>query len=132
MFIIHWGNWNMMSLFLTDKQHLWKKAFSLSHKLIQPLLLLWRILNGRGLPSCLTELPSLKCLSSSYELKKSCRYHIYLHYIKIKQFIYIAQHIKSYALSIFQKWLYENIFRADGHKRIKLEAIEGPKIGGAR
>ena len=29
------------------------------------LLLLWRILNGRGLPNCLTELPSLKCLSSS-------------------------------------------------------------------
>ena len=30
------------------------------------LLLLWRILNGRGLPNCLTELPSLKCLSSSF------------------------------------------------------------------
>ena len=26
------------------------------------LLLLWRILNGRGLPNCVTELPSLKCL----------------------------------------------------------------------
>ena len=35
------------------------------------LLLLWRILNGRGLPNCLTELPSLKCLSSSLHSRDS-------------------------------------------------------------
>ena len=36
-----------------------------------PLLLLWRILNGRGLPNCMTELPSLKCLSSSLHSRDS-------------------------------------------------------------
>ena len=35
------------------------------------LLLLWRILNGRGLPNCMTELPSLKCLSSSLHSRDS-------------------------------------------------------------
>ena len=35
------------------------------------LLLLWRILIGRGLPNCLTELPSLKCLSSSLHSRDS-------------------------------------------------------------
>ena len=33
--------------------------------------LLWRILNGRGLLNCLTELPSLKCLSSSLHSRDS-------------------------------------------------------------
>ena len=52
--------------------------FHLLHKwaLISPqkrilLLLLWRILNGHGLPNCLTELPSLKCLSSSLHSRDS-------------------------------------------------------------
>ena len=35
------------------------------------LLLLWWILNGRGLPNCLAELPSLKCLSSSFHSRDS-------------------------------------------------------------
>ena len=35
------------------------------------VLLLWRILNGRGLPNCLTELPSLKCLSASLNSRDS-------------------------------------------------------------
>ena len=35
------------------------------------LLLLWQIFNGRGLPNCLTELPSLKCLSSSLHSRDS-------------------------------------------------------------
>ena len=39
--------------------------------LLGRVLLLWRILNGRGLPNCLTELPSLKCLSSSLHSRDS-------------------------------------------------------------
>ena len=39
--------------------------------LFTSLLLLWRILNGRGLPNCLTELPSLECLSSSLHSRDS-------------------------------------------------------------
>ena len=43
-----------------------------SHTKTKQLLLLpWRILNGRGLPNCMTELPSLKCLSSSLHSRDS-------------------------------------------------------------
>ena len=48
------------------------KFYQFSYKIhITKDLLLWRILNGRGLPNCLTELPSLKCLSYSLHSRDS-------------------------------------------------------------
>ena len=56
-------------IFSVKKFH--KFLFGRKFTIVTDLLLLWRILNGRGLPNCLTELPSLKCLSSSLHSQDS-------------------------------------------------------------